>query len=101
MTSSLGKTFLMRGKVKLKSDVSIPGSAASSNLRFGLWFLAIGFVLVICHVPSWIFTLVFGISGGFLLSMFMCILDIQEFKMKQQQKIVELLAKIVNTSKDE
>ena len=78
------------------NDVSIPGSAASRNLRFFLLFLAIGFVLVVCHAPSWLFTLVFGISGGFLLTMVMCILDIQEFRMKQNQKIIQLLSKIVN-----
>ena len=77
-------------------DVSIPGSAASRNLRFFLLFLAIGLVLFVCHVPSWIFTLVFGISGGFLLTMLTCILDIQEFKMKQNQKIIQLLEKVVN-----
>ena len=85
-----------RGLLKMKSDVSIPGSSASRNLRFGLLFLAIGLVLVVCHVPSWLFTLVFGISGGFLLSTVMCILDIQEFKMQQNQKIIQLLTKIVN-----
>ncbi len=82
--------------MKMKSDVSIPGSAASRNLRFFLLLLAIGFVLVVCHAPSWLFTLVFGISGGFLLTMIMCILDVQEFKMKQNQTIVELLSKLVN-----
>lgn len=85
----------------MKSDVSIPGSASSRNLRFGLLFLAIGFVLVVCHAPSWLFTLVFGISGGFLLTMIMCILDIQEFKMKQNQKIIQLLSKIVNSHRND
>ena len=28
--------------------------------------------------------------------MVMCILDVQEFKMKQNQKIIELLSRIVN-----
>ena len=78
------------------NGMSIPGSAASRNFRIFLLFLAIGFVLVICHVPSWLFTLMFGISGGFLLTMIMCILDIQEFKMKQNQKIIQMLSKIVN-----
>ena len=90
------KPILSSRRSMATNDVSIPGSAASRNLRFGLLFLAIGLVLFICHVPSWIFTSVFGIAGGFLLSMIMCILDIQEFKMKQNQKIIELLSRIVN-----
>ena len=80
------------------NDVSIPGSAASRNLRFSLLFLAIGLVLFMCHSPTWLLVPVFGLAGGFLLMMITCILDIQEFKMKQNQKIIQLLAKIANTN---
>lgn len=78
------------------NEMSIPTSAASRNLRFFLLFLAIGIVLFICHAPAWIFVPMFGLAGGFLFMMITCILDIQEFKMKQSQKIIQLLAKIVN-----
>lgn len=80
----------------MKIDATIPKSAASRNFQITLWFLALGLVLYVFNLPSWIFTLVFGISGAFLFSTIMCILDVQEFKMKQNQKIIELLSKLVN-----
>ena len=73
----------------------IPVSSASFNLLLvaissllGLIFLAIG-----CNVLGWI-CLTTGCC--FLTLMLMCILDIQEHKMKQNQKIIELLAELVN-----
>ena len=73
-------------------EVTVPLSAASKNLRFASSFLALGLVLMVCHVPWWVCTAFFAISGGFLLSMLMCILDVQEFKMKQNQEIIRLLS---------
>ena len=87
---------MLRRNPKLKIDVPIPSSAATNNLKICLWILAIGLLMVLFELPSWIFTLVFAVSGAFFLSMVMCILDIQEFKVKQNQKIIELLSKIVN-----
>ena len=77
-------------------EVKIPLSAASKNLRISLWFLALGLILMVCHVPWWAYTAFFAISGGFLISMIMCVMDVQEFKMKQSQKIIQLLEKVVN-----
>jgi hypothetical protein len=85
----------------MKIDGSIPTSAASRNFLITLWFLVLGLVLYVFNLPSWILTLVFGISGAFLFSMVMCILDVQEFKMKQNQKIIELLSKIVNKNNND
>ena len=81
---------------KMKIDASIPSSAATKNLKKCLWILVVGLLLVVLGLPSWVFTLVFSMSGAYLLSMVMCILDVQEFKMKQNQTIVELLSKLVN-----
>lgn len=80
----------------MKSDVPIPSSAATKNLKICLWTMAIGLLMMVFGLPSWVFTFVFAVSGAFLLSMVMCILDVQEFKMKQNQKIIELLSKLVN-----
>ena len=85
----------------MKSDVPIPTSAATRNLQIALWTAVIGLLMVLFGLPSWVFTLVFAVSGAFLLSMVMCILDVQEFKMKQNQKIIELLSKIVNKDNDD
>lgn len=83
---------------KMKIDVPIPSSAATNNLKICLWILAIGLLMVLFELPSWVFTMVFAVSGAFFLSMVMCILDIQEFKVKQNQKIIELLSKAVDTT---
>lgn len=85
----------------MKSDVPIPTSAATRNFKICLWTMVIGLLMVVFELPSWVFTLVFAVSGAFLLSMVMCILDVQEFKMKQNQKIIELLSKIVNKDNDD
>ena len=90
-----------RGRRKMKSDVPIPTSAATRNFKISLWSLTIGLLMVLFELPSWVFTLVFAVSGAFLLSMVMCILDVQEFKMKQNQRIIELLSKIVNKDNDD
>ena len=85
----------------MKIDVSIPTSAATNNFKICLWSLTIGLIMALFELPSWVFTLMFAVSGGFFLSMVMCILDVQEFKMKQNQKIIELLLKIVNTDNND
>ena len=85
-----------RRRRPMKVEVSIPTSAATRNFKISLWGLTIGLLMVLFGLPSWSFALVFAVSGAFLLLMVMCILDIQEFKMKQNQKIIELLSKIVN-----
>ena len=90
-----------RRRRKMKSDVPIPTSAATRNFKISLWSLTIGLLMVLFELPSWVFTLVFAVSGAFLLSMVMCILDVQEFKMKQNQRIIELLSKIVNKDNDD
>lgn len=90
-----------RKRRKMKSDVPIPTSAATRNFKLCLWTMVIGLLMVLFGLPSWAFSLVFSVSGAFLLSMVMCILDVQEFKMKQNQRIIELLSKIVNKDNDD
>ena len=85
----------------MKIEASIPTSAATRNLKMCLWTLVLGCLMVMFGLPSWLFTLVFAVSGAFLLSMVMCILDVQEFKMNQNQRIIELLSKIVNKDNDD
>ena len=85
-----------RRRRKMKSDVPIPTSAATRNFKLSLWSLVVVCIMVLFNAPDWIFIPMIGISGGFFLSMVMCILDVQEFKMKQNQKIIELLSRIVN-----
>ena len=80
----------------MKIDVLIPTSAATRNFKICLLTMTIGLIMVLFELPSWAFTLMFAVSGAFLLSMVMCILDVQEFKMKQNQKIIELLTKLTN-----
>ena len=80
----------------MKIDVLIPTSAATRNFKICLLTMTIGLIIVLFELPSWAFTLMFAVSGAFLLSMVMCILDVQEFKMKQNQKIIELLTKLTN-----
>ena len=82
-----------------KQEFTVPMSAASKNLRISSMFLALGLVLEVCHVPWWVCTAFFALSGGFLLSMLMCIFDVQEFKMKQKQEIIRLLSLIHGTMK--
>lgn len=99
------KTIRRKRKVKMarrrmKIDVSIPKSAASRNLQSTLGFLVLGLVLYVFNLQTWIFSVVFGISGAFLIWTIMCILDVQEFKMKQNQRIIELLSKLVNREND-
>lgn len=64
-------------------EMTVPLSAASKNLRIASIFLALGLVLMVCHVPWWVSTAFFALSGGFLLAMLMCVFDVQEFKMRQ------------------
>ena len=66
-----------RKRRKMKSDVPIPTSAATRNFKLCLWTMVIGLLMVLFGLPSWAFTLVFAVSGAFLLSMVMCILDVQ------------------------
>ena len=82
-----------------KHEVTVPLSAASKNLRIASSLLALGLVLMVCHVPWWVYTAFFALSGGFLLSMLMCIFDVQEFKMKQNQEIIRLLSLIQSYGK--
>lgn len=75
----------------MKTEESIPESAASRNLKLSITALTVAVVLATCKLPIWLILLFSGISGGFLLFAVYCVLDIQEFKMKQNQKIIELL----------
>ena len=74
-------------------EIIIPKSAATKNLMLCALFSAIALTLVIFNVPLWIVIPVGGIAGGFLFSAIACVLDVQEFSMKQQQEIVKLLTR--------
>ena len=77
----------------MKTEIGIPKSAASRNLILCAWISAIALVLALFNVPMYVIVSIAGIAGGFLFSAIACILDIQEFKMKQNQRIIELLEK--------
>jgi len=77
----------------MKMEISIPKSAATKNLIVCAWISTIALVLAIFNVPMYVILPIAGIAGGFLFSAIACILDIQEFKMKQNQRIIELLEK--------
>ena len=57
----------------MKIDVLIPTSAATRNFKICLLTMTIGLIMVLFELPSWAFTLMFAVSGAFLLSMVMCI----------------------------
>ena len=57
-------------------------------------FSAVALALAMFNVPIWIVVPIGGIASGFLFSTAACILDVQEFKMKQQQEIVNELKKL-------
>lgn len=77
----------------MKTEIGIPKSAASRNLCIFLVMTGLTGILWSVNLPLWIVIVVSGISLGFLLAAIYCVLDIQEFKMKQNQRIIELLEK--------
>ena len=77
----------------MKTEIGIPKSAASRNLMICFIMLGVTGILWSVNLPLWIVIIVSGISLGFLLAAIYCVLDIQEFKMKQNQRIIELLEK--------
>ena len=78
----------------MKVEIEIPKSAATKNLTLCALFSIVALVLSISNVPIWVVVPAGGIAGGFLFSAVACILDIQEFKMKQQQEVVNELKKL-------
>ena len=89
--------------MNMKEKNKIPPSAATKNLLLCGCSCIVAGCLAILNVPIWIILPIFGIACGFLMSTISCILDIQEFTMQQNQKIIELLAKqkIENEDKEE
>lgn len=77
----------------MMTEISIPKSAATRNLCLSLSFAAIALLLSLFNASMWLICPFAGIAGGFLVSCISCILDVQEFKMHQNQKIIELLMK--------
>lgn len=77
----------------MKTEIGIPKSAATKNLILCAWISAIALVLATINAPIYVILPIAGIAGGFLFAAIACVLDIQEFKMKQNQKIIELLEK--------
>jgi Flp pilus assembly protein TadB len=78
-------------------EVRVPYSSASRNLLVSLCFLAMGVVFWVFGVSTWLSVSAFCLSFGFLVNMLICVLDVQECKMQQNQKIIELLASINHT----
>ena len=74
-------------------EIIIPKSAATKNLMLCALCSAVALTLAMFNVPIWIVIPVGGIAGGFLFSAIACILDVQEFSMKQQHEIVKLLTR--------
>ena len=87
----------------MKAKSKIPPSAATKNLLLCGCSCIFAIFLAILNAPIWIILPIFGIACGFLMSMISCILDIQEFTMQQNQKIIELLTKqkIENENREE
>lgn len=77
-----------------KRSMPLLSSAAFKNFKLAVVSLAIGLVLAVMHVPWYIFTAFFAVSGGFLMTMASCVLDIQEHNMRQLQSIAALLMHI-------
>ncbi len=77
----------------MKTEIGIPKSAASGNLCIFLVMAGLTSILWSLSLPLWIVIIVGGCALGFLLATIYCVLDIQEFKMKQNQRIIELLEK--------
>lgn len=77
----------------MKTEIGIPKSAASRNLMLCFIMLGVTGILGVFKLPLLIVIPVGGIALGFLLAAINCVLDIQEFKMKQNQRIIELLEK--------
>ena len=74
-------------------EIIIPKSAATKNLMLCALCSAVALTLAMFNVPIWIVIPVGGIAGGFLFSAIACVLDVQEFSMKQQHEIVKLLTR--------
>ena len=77
----------------MKTEIGIPKSAASRNLMFCIIMLGVTGLLGLFNLPIWLIIPAGGIALGFFLAAVYCILDIQEYAMKQNQKIIELLMK--------
>ena len=80
-----------------KTEIIIPKSAATKNLMLCALCSAVALTLALFNVPIWLVIPAGGIAGGFLLSAIACILDIQEFSMKQQQEVINELKKLNNS----
>ena len=76
------------------TEIRIPSSAATKNLILCALFSGVALVLSLFNVPLWTVILAGGIAGGFLFSAVACVLDVQEFKMKQLQEIINLLTRM-------
>ena len=74
-------------------EIIIPKSAATKNLMLCALCSAVALILAMFNVPLWIVIPVGGTAGGFLFSAIACVLDVQEFSMKQQHEIVKLLTR--------
>ena len=85
----------MKAEIKglTKTEIIIPKSAATKNLLLCAMFSAVALTLAMFNVPIWLVIPAGGIAGGFLFSAVTCILDVQEFTMKQQQEIINLLSR--------
>ena len=81
----------------MKIKRKVPQSAATKNLILCACSCLFAIFLSILTAPIWIVLPIFGIACGFLLGMISCILDIQEFTMQQNQKIIELLILLQST----
>lgn len=83
----------------MKNECNIPRSAASRNLMLCFIMLGITGVFISLGLPTWLIFIPSAIAGGFLLAAIYCILDIQEYKMKQNQQLIELLHKVLASKK--
>lgn len=80
----------------MKNSYDIPKSAATKNLFRFMLIITIALVLITINAPRWLIWPTTGIAFGFLLACIACIFDIQEYVMKQNQQIIELLKRKKN-----
>lgn len=81
--------------VQMKNECNIPRSTASRNVMLCIVMLGITGVFGSLSLPIWLIFISSVIAAGLLLATIYCILDIQEYKMKQNQQLIELLHKVL------
>ena len=73
---------------------SVPKSSATFCLDAAVIILVIAIGLLLVGMPFWVVSGVLGFVGLFVFFAIECILDVQEYKMRLEERILEQLVKI-------